>query len=152
MKRSITVGKSLAFDYPVCNRLGLPLEFIRRQIVVEETRDRITEPLTLEEFLQDPLHRYGRSLVTGIDSDSGQPASFYFEAMFRRRPLPALRLGLYDPRAAGEGPLSFIPRLFSATVEARRQLAATILDFMKREPGKWMGNPFQLAIFPEVSP
>lgn len=152
MKRTITVGKTLAFDYPACNRLGLPLEFIRRAIVVEETIDLLYEPLSLEEFLQDPLHRYGRSLVTGIDADSGEQASFYHEAMYRRRPLPALRLGLFDPSSSGEGPLSFIPRLFPATVEARRHLAAVILDFQEKFPGKWCGNPYQLALFPEVSP
>lgn len=147
---SLIRGRVNGFFYPTHNRIDLPLEYVYRKVEVLNVRDMARRPLELREFLANPFVRRGRRLLTGIDLAIGKERSFYLEAM-QGEELPALRLGLHDPKDR-RGPLSFFPRKFSATVEDRELLEQTILKFLAETPHKWTGNPFRLAIFPEVKP
>ena len=152
MKRlCLEIGRVNGFCYPTHNRLDLPLEFAYREVEFISVRDMSREPLELVDFLAAPMIRRGRQLMLGRDMVLNEERQFYLEAIQGRK-LPALRLGLYDPKCPGEGPLSFIPQLFAPTAAGMKLLARTIRDFRTREPHKWTGNPFRLAIFPEVKP
>lgn len=150
MRPIFSPGRVERICYPTHNRLDLPLEFVHREVKILSVRDMARKPLELREFLAAPLLRRGRHLVTGIDLQLGCERSFYIDAA-EGKDLPALRLGLYDPRDK-TGPLSFFPRKFAATIEDRMALEQTILRFLAETPHKWSGNPFKLAVFPEVKP
>lgn len=94
--KSPKVGEEFSHWYPACNKMGIPLEWVRRQTLVTEIRDYSTACIEPELFLARPLLRRGAILIYGTDVLLNKPRKFYLEATPDYY-LPTLRLGLFSP-------------------------------------------------------
>lgn len=96
---SIRPGQTLEFSYPVHNRWGIPLEHRRRIIAVVSVRDIRRDPLDSSTLVEAPLRRRGTVLISGIDHETGESRSFWWESMQfaklkNQQPLPQLQLAI----------------------------------------------------------
>lgn len=76
-KEGVRCGARLVLDYPVHNRLGVPLEYLERRIEVKSVRSIADEPLSLESFLLRPFLRRGVTLIEA--TEEGIRRRFYWE-------------------------------------------------------------------------
>lgn len=90
------VGEDFSHWYPACNKLGIPLEWVRRTTFVEAIRNYADQAITPEQFLERPLLRRGAMLIYGRDKLLGEPRKFYLEATPDFY-LPTLKIGLFNP-------------------------------------------------------
>jgi hypothetical protein len=124
MKRPI-VGEVFSHWYPSCNKMGIPLEWVRRETLVTEIRDYSAKAITPEFFLERPLLRRGSTLIYGTDVLLNEPRKFYLEATPDYY-LPTLRLGLFSP---DETLVDWIGKEYQAT---RKDRAKMFEDVKKR--------------------
>lgn len=69
-----TIGEKISLYYPKINRLDVVPEMRFLTVYVDGIRDLSRCPLSLDEFLANPLERYGRYQVTGMDGTHSGPA------------------------------------------------------------------------------
>lgn len=120
-------GMELEFWYPARNLIGVPVENVRRRVLVESVRRLDCEPLDASEFLQRPFLRRGRVLVSGIDLDLQVSRRFYLDAC-RGMKLPRFRLGIME-REHGLASVEYFGPRFRATVADRKLMADSIREF-----------------------
>lgn len=138
------VGKIVEFDYPSHNRLDLPIEYVRRRVLVTEYVDIVQQPIDIESFLYRPLVRRGSLLIVGIDQHVKGERRFWFQAMRDAGRPPSLRVGLYDP----SDPIctaEWIGREFGPTVKDRLLMREALLQFRETIP---QCDGLRLGLFP----
>lgn len=67
------IGDKISLYYPKVNQLDVVPEMRFLTVYVDGIRDLSRCPLSLDEFLANPLERYGRYQVTGIDGTHAGP-------------------------------------------------------------------------------
>lgn len=132
MKRPV-VGEVFSDWYPVCNKMGIPLEWVRRSIQVTEVRDYSLAPIDPLQFLERPLLRRGSTLIYGIDLFVDEPRKFYLEATPNYY-LPTLRMGLFAP---GDTLVDWIGKEYQPTRKGRSKMFDDVkkrLEWLARRP------------------
>jgi len=132
----VGIGSLLAFDYPLANRLGLPLAYLTRRIVVTDVRDVLRRPLTPAAVELVPLVRRGRWLITGYDLDRRAERSFYWEAMRHVARPSWLTLGLWDPLDAPDAPPRCTRGVFAPALSERLFLADVLRRYRLLSAGR----------------
>lgn len=90
------VGEVFTHWYPACNKMGIPLEWVKRETLVSNIVDFSGGCITAADYLNRPLLRRGSILIYGRDVKIELPRKFYLEATPDYY-LPTLRLGLFNP-------------------------------------------------------
>jgi hypothetical protein len=104
-------------EYPSHNRLGVPLEYVRRRVEIIEERNVASEPISLQSFLQRPFLRRGATLLTAIED--GKRRKFYRECCKGGQDA-GLQFVLVDDDDPQEQ--HKIGRVFAPTVEDRQRM------------------------------
>lgn len=113
--------------YPTHNKIGVPLEWVCRRILVTDVCDFSRQPLPVDEFLNRPLLRRGSILICGKDLMLGKYREFYWDAT-KGGELPAFRLGLYSP---GESLIDWFSDDFEATRYDRQEMYDEVKRFSR---------------------
>jgi hypothetical protein len=116
------VGQRVTLEYPVCNRVGVPLEFLKRKIEIESVRSIADEPLSLQSFLMRPFLRRGVHLIEG--RENGERRRFYKECCKDEQDA-GLQYVLVDDDEPNEFVEPF-SRVFWPTLTDRRIMLATL--------------------------
>lgn len=119
--------------YPSRNRIGLPIEYVPRRILVTGTSDFSNTPLHADYFLQRPMVRRGSILVYGRDLDlaDGVIRKFYLEAT-SEYDLPLLKIACCDEFGQV---VDWIGREYEPTVYDRAEMMATIGEWNRDNAG-----------------
>lgn len=129
----LKIGQEFSCWYPSHNKIGVPLEWVRRHILVTDVRDFSPDRLAPADFLERPLLRRGSLLIYGTDLDLGQPRKLYLDAC-RGHDLPTFRLGLYFP---DDTLIDWIGREYEPTRRDRVAMYEEVQRF-----GRWLqANP-----------
>lgn len=80
--------------YPARNRIGIPIEWMRRRILVDSIDNYAKVGLPVDEFLARPLLRRGIVLVRGRDLQNGGKARKLYVEATPDFYLPSQRLGV----------------------------------------------------------
>lgn len=133
-------------SYPVHNRIGVPLEWIKRHILVEAVEDFSKTALCIDAFIARPALRRGAMLIRGRDVRlQSQRRQLYLEATPDFY-LPRLRIGI----VAADGTLlgwagrpyrqetSDLQQLLEKAIYWRDRMASTEL-----RPGIFRAEPWE---------
>ncbi|MFO0939812.1 MAG: hypothetical protein U0930_03510 [Pirellulales bacterium] len=112
----IREGDELEIHYPISDdvRMVIP-RFVRQRFTVAGMRDLVAQPLTLEEFLLNPFHRYGRWLITASNH-----SVYYLGCSLEFRAPSQLRIGAYEE--GSKRPSKIFYRGFESTANDRMKL------------------------------
>lgn len=92
------VGSVFEFWYPACNRVGIPLEWVKEQMLVTEIAR--VNYVNVDEFLKNPFLRRGPTVIRGIDLSLESKREIMLEAAvldWIAPHQPKLQLALIDP-------------------------------------------------------
>lgn len=121
----IEIGKVIHFQYPAINKLGVPVEYRWRHVLVTGIRYLDEEPLSLQAIIDRPLKRRGHLLITGIDRELGLERMFYTSAMRGQSPESLQLIVVDDDEQDSHEPVS---REFLPTPADRQALLRTMAD------------------------
>lgn len=130
--QGVEKGKILELEYPSCNRVGVPLEYVPRKIEVVDVRSIVTNPLELWSFLERPFARRSATLIYGRDVEvPGDIRKFYWEC--RKGGQDAgLRLVLIDPTEPDDSPEP-ITDAYESTIADRRLMVSVARELIVPE-------------------
>lgn len=125
--KSPVVGEVFSHWYPACNKMGIPLEWVRRDTLVRKIIDYSELCITPEMFLKRPLLRRGSILIYGTDVLLNKPRKFYLEATPDYY-LPKMRFGLFGP---DDSLVDWIGREYDPTRKDRQKMAEDVQRFQE---------------------
>ena len=134
-------NERLVLTYPDSTIVQADPGFHVRQLVVRSTRDLVTQPLTVREYLQRPLLDRGRWIVRAFDLTTNSYRQFYVSNSLEHRIESPLRVGIYSK--AGKKPLEVLPDFFESTKHDRIALAKFLMERFAR----FEHTPYELGIF-----
>lgn len=79
-------GEWLKCTYPVCNKIGVPVETRRRIFQVRAVRDLVKNPLGPEDYIRNELARRSRYLLTVWDDMEGEFRQVYHGSIDTKKP------------------------------------------------------------------
>jgi len=128
------IGNTVELHYPTCTSVLAATEkrWKRREIQVQQIRDLVEHPLTLEEFLRRPFIYRSRYLLQAVEH--GQRKQFYLGTAREFFSCGQLRLGLYLPD--GRRPTELLSRPFENTPYDRRLLYRAVLELAQYDFGQ----------------
>lgn len=139
MTKRPKVGRIWSPLYPVHNSLNVPLEWIKRRILVEQVLDFSRSGLSAEQFLSRPMLRRGSLLVIGTDVDLNVRRKFYVEAT-PDNDLPLLRIGAVNDQSTLIG---WLGREYEPTILDREEMARQLEHWQFR----FAGTEVRLGVF-----
>ncbi len=120
-------NERIQIHYPETSLINSRPKWKLREIIVRKTRDLVTDPLSIEDYLRRPLIHRGRWLIMGTDSQNGKLRQFYLSTTREQyRPVP-LRVGVYE--ADSKRPAQILFRPFEPTVRDRIVLSRLVTRF-----------------------
>lgn len=132
MATSTRIRRQVLTDsIPVNSSIGPKLEWEPCVLQVLSTRDTVTDPLTLEEFNQDPLQRISRYAYTVEDLETFETKTVYqrcLQSNFRECPI---RVGIFR----GSEIITLFSDNWGATYEERRGLVGFLRAFWGEDLG-----------------
>lgn len=140
MAASSLVRRRVLTDfYPVNSSIGSPkIDWEPCVLQVLDTRDLVTDPLTVEEFMCDPLQRISRFAYTVEDLESFETRTVYqrvLKSNFRECPI---RVGVFR----GSKMVNLFADNWGTTIDERRDL----VQFLQLFEGENLGD-LKLGVF-----
>jgi len=128
-------GDEVEISYPVSThvRLWRPDETRRRQLIIHDIRDLLTEPLSVQDFLPRPYILRSRWLAKAFEPERRRWRQFYLGSSREYAAPGILRVGLYERGATK--PIKVYGREFQPTPEDRRALVKAIRQWARHDFG-----------------
>ena len=125
----VEYGEELQIHYPINTDVRFigKAAFRERRLIVARTRDLVTDPLSIVDFLRRPYIRRSRYLVRAWDCEKRYWRQFYLGSSTEYSAPGHLRLALY--REDSTRPDEIVSRGFEPSVLARRDLIRFINRF-----------------------
>jgi len=76
---SLQLGSIIDFYHPRQNEVGIKPVLRRRRILIRGVRDLVVEPLRLGEIVRQPVTRWGRYIIEGLDLASNAETTVCFD-------------------------------------------------------------------------
>jgi len=129
-------GDEVEISYPVRThvRLWRPDETRRRQLIIHDIRDLLTEPLSVQDFMRRPYLLRSRWLAKAFEPSHRRWRQFYLGSSREYAAPGILQVGLYEPGATK--PSKVFGRQFQPTPEDRRLLVKALRQWSRHDFGE----------------